>query len=276
MSAAQFYASRLEWDEGDQTYHIRDVIGPDEYHEHVDDNALTNLMAGWVLVYAAQVADWLHEEAVNAYTSLLVSLSLTEAEVRSWPKIAEKIAITVRQDGVIEQFHGYFDLIYLDQKTLEPRETSLQNLFGIEGVQQYQFIKQPDVFRAIYLLRERYDRKQIVRNLNFYTPRTDLSQESSLGPSIQALMLARYGCAGAAKELFIKTLLTDMENNRGNSPDGIHAASAGVVWQVMLMGFLGLAVEDDTPMLNPALPKVWEKEQMKILWKDHLFEFDIL
>ena len=34
--------------------HIRGVIGPDEYHEHVDDNAYTNVMARWNLKRAAE------------------------------------------------------------------------------------------------------------------------------------------------------------------------------------------------------------------------------
>jgi trehalose/maltose hydrolase-like predicted phosphorylase len=33
--------------EADGLYHIRGVIGPDEYHEGVDDNAYTNYMARW-------------------------------------------------------------------------------------------------------------------------------------------------------------------------------------------------------------------------------------
>ena len=37
--------------------HIYGVIGPDEYHEPVDDNAFTNVMARWNLRRAAELAD---------------------------------------------------------------------------------------------------------------------------------------------------------------------------------------------------------------------------
>ena len=40
-------------------YEFRDVIGPDEYHDHVDNNAFTNYLAAWNLEAGAGLADWL-------------------------------------------------------------------------------------------------------------------------------------------------------------------------------------------------------------------------
>ena len=37
--------------------HIDDVIGPDEYHERVDDNVFTNVIARWNLRRAAELAE---------------------------------------------------------------------------------------------------------------------------------------------------------------------------------------------------------------------------
>lgn len=39
IETARFWNSRLEWIEENNRYEIRDVIGPDEYKEHVDNNA---------------------------------------------------------------------------------------------------------------------------------------------------------------------------------------------------------------------------------------------
>ena len=52
---ARWWASRIEPDEHGRG-HIRGVIGPDEYHERVDDNAFTNVMARWNLRRAADAA----------------------------------------------------------------------------------------------------------------------------------------------------------------------------------------------------------------------------
>jgi len=46
LETARFWSSRGTL-EADNQVHIRGVIGPDEYHEHIDDNAFTNVMARW-------------------------------------------------------------------------------------------------------------------------------------------------------------------------------------------------------------------------------------
>ena len=52
VETARFWASRAQV-EPDGRAHIRQVIGPDEYHELVDDNAYTNVMAAFNLERAA-------------------------------------------------------------------------------------------------------------------------------------------------------------------------------------------------------------------------------
>ncbi len=70
IETARYWASRVERD-GDGRAHIRGVIGPDEYHEHVDDNAYTNVMARWNLRRAyAETAD--------------AAAASTEAERATW------------------------------------------------------------------------------------------------------------------------------------------------------------------------------------------------
>jgi len=53
---ASYWASRCRLDAAGGA-HIDDVIGPDEYHERVDDNAFTNVMARWNLRAGADAAD---------------------------------------------------------------------------------------------------------------------------------------------------------------------------------------------------------------------------
>ena len=48
VETARFWAGRAQF-EPDGRAHIRQVIGPDEYHEMVDDNAYTNAMAIFTL-----------------------------------------------------------------------------------------------------------------------------------------------------------------------------------------------------------------------------------
>ena len=55
VQTARYWASRIRLDR-DGRGHIYGVIGPDEYHEPVDDNAFTNVMARWNLRRAAELA----------------------------------------------------------------------------------------------------------------------------------------------------------------------------------------------------------------------------
>ena len=52
---ARYWASRVRFDREGRA-HIYGVIGPDEYHEPVDDNAFTNVMARWNLRRAAALS----------------------------------------------------------------------------------------------------------------------------------------------------------------------------------------------------------------------------
>ena len=60
LETGRFWSSRAQL-EADGYRHIRGVIGPDEYHEHIDDNAFTNVMARWNIRRALDVAALLRE-----------------------------------------------------------------------------------------------------------------------------------------------------------------------------------------------------------------------
>ncbi|MEE8392120.1 MAG: beta-phosphoglucomutase, partial [Anaerolineae bacterium] len=49
LDTARFWGSRAEWNAARDRYEINDVIGPDEYHDHVNNNVFTNCMARWNL-----------------------------------------------------------------------------------------------------------------------------------------------------------------------------------------------------------------------------------
>ncbi len=75
LSGAQFWGSRAEWNEAAGRYELTDVIGPDEYHDHVDNNAFTNFMARWHLQTALDLLDWLDAQAPARAAQLRAALS---------------------------------------------------------------------------------------------------------------------------------------------------------------------------------------------------------
>ena len=75
----------------------------------------------------------------------------------------------------------------------EPRTRSMHEILGIEGANDYQVIKQPDVLMVQYLLHDHYSDDVIRANYNYYNARTDHTYGSSLGPSIQAIIAGLVG-----------------------------------------------------------------------------------
>ena len=69
LETARFWASRAVA-EADGKRHIRHVIGPDEYHEDVDDNAFTNVMARWNIARGLEAIEVLRERWPNRAAAL--------------------------------------------------------------------------------------------------------------------------------------------------------------------------------------------------------------
>jgi transposase-like protein len=110
LETGRFWSSRAQ-PEADGYRHVRGVIGPDEYHEHIDDNAFTNVMARWNIQRALDVAALLRERWPECWAQLSHSLGLDDAELKQWRSAAETMATGLDPGtGLFEQFAGYFGL----------------------------------------------------------------------------------------------------------------------------------------------------------------------
>src|SRR5690554_3377113 len=176
LDTARFWADGAELEEvdGQRQYSYRDVIGPDEYHERVDNNIYTNLMAQWHLETAQQVLGWLREQHTDKARELDEVLDLDEEELALGRDVAENIALLQDEEtGLMTQFEGFFDLEELDWSQYEGRTHSMQYLLGIEGANRSQVIKQADVVMLLILLRDQYSKQEWQVNWDTYMPITD-------------------------------------------------------------------------------------------------------
>ncbi|MEO6351051.1 MAG: hypothetical protein ABIP53_10410, partial [Candidatus Limnocylindrales bacterium] len=205
IDSARFWASRAEWNKADGRYVFTNVIGPDEYHEHVDNNAYTNYFAAWHLRAAVELGEWLAQTDATRARELLGDTDKAAATLTEFRRVADLIYLGARRDdGVVEQFEGYFKLRYVDLSTHTERVDSMQTLLGMKGVVETQIIKQPDVLMLAALLPDTFTHEELGANYDYYDPRTDHSYGSSLGPGIQALLAARLGRVGEAYEHFLR------------------------------------------------------------------------
>lgn len=76
-----------------------DVIGPDEYHDHVNNNAYTNLLAQWNLRAALETLAWLDQHAPQKAAELRQRLDLTPERLQHWQTVAEKMCVNVSPDA---------------------------------------------------------------------------------------------------------------------------------------------------------------------------------
>ncbi len=260
LSTALFWGSRVEKNEGRHDYEINNVIGPDEWHEHVNNNAFTNYMARWNLQTALDVLKWLRTTAPDKAQALEKQLSLNSTHYDHWQDVIEHIRIPQNKEtGVFEQFDGFFNLETLDQEKYKGRTDSYQGIIGLYALQKYRIVKQADVLMLLTVLSQDFDLKTKQANWDYYYPLTDHDYGSSLTPAFHVILACQLNRANESKELFRLGNLVDIDNLRGNTPEGIHTACSGAVWQAAIFGFAGLNVTDDGYTTTPHLPDTWTR-----------------
>lgn len=256
---ARFWASRCQWIPEHDRYEIRQVTGPDEWHEPVDNNLYTNYLAKWNLRYVIGLLSRLSEQAPEKYRELVEKTGLTEKEVENWQQVQEKIYLPRKADSdILEQFEGYFDLEEVlieeyDENDWPIRPKALDHMKKGET----QILKQADVVMLLHLLGNEFDEKTIADNYHYYEKRT--LHGSSLSPSIYSIMGLRVGDSGKAYRYLKRAALLDLLNLQKNTREGIHAANTGGVWQTVVFGFAGVSEDQEGALhLDPRLPKEWE------------------
>ena len=280
LDTALFWSSRVYLDVLRECYEIRDVIGPDEYHENIDNNAFTNRMVQWNLEKALDVYDWLSKTFPEKAIELEEKLQVTPRRRLRWQDIAENLVIPKdSQTGLIEQFEGFFKLEDVNLADYEPRTDSMLTILGIKEINKRQILKQPDVLMLLYLMQRTaetdYGSYVLQKNWDYYAPRTDITYGSSLGPAIHGLVAASLGETGEAYEHFRLAGLVDLENKRGNAAEGIHAASCGSIWQAIIFGIAGIQFTKNGPVAKPNLPPTWKRLQFKLYWRGDWHSFDL-
>jgi trehalose/maltose hydrolase-like predicted phosphorylase len=248
VETARYWASRVRHGH-DGGAHIYGVIGPDEYHEPVDDNAFTNVLARWNLRYAA-------------------GLEGVEPDERSnWLAIADALVDGYdRASGIYEQFAGFFELEPLVIEEIAPRRPIAADLLlGAERTAGAQVLKQADVLMLHHLLPDEVAPGSLVPNLDFYEPRT--AHGSSLSPSIHAGLLARAGRYRPALVALQIAARLDLDDLTGSTAGGLHLATMGGLWQALAFGFAGIRPRGDRLVVDPRLPTEWNALELAVRFR---------
>lgn len=277
IDTARFWGSKMEWVESHNRYEILDVIGPDEYKEHVDNNAYTNYLAKYNIELAIAAIDKLNAEKPEIYARLEAAImNLRELQASLQEKI-DKLYLPQAdaETGIIPQFDGYFDLkeIDLTKYKTAPVVGTIFKDYSTEEVQGIKVAKQADVVELLYQLEDIVDAETKAKNYYYYEART--LHDSSLSKAIHSVTACDLGLAEDAYDMFIRAGSTDMGEEMKSSDAGIHSANMGGVWQDVVMGFGGVRVVRGVLRINPHLPKEWNRLTYPIYWKGNRLEVTI-
>ncbi len=273
FQTARFWVSRV--DAGEDGYDIRVVIGPDEFHEHVTNNAYTNFLVRWHLNLAAVLYRYFAHRNLPGFERICREISLQPDEVSSWKDISRGLKFKVDEaTGLIEQFDGYFMLRELTV-TKHDRHGSPLLPPGVtyRTVDRTQLIKQADVLMIFILFPHLFSDDVKLSNYEYYERRT--MHKSSLSHCSHAMVGLSVGKRQHAYNYFMKTARFDLENLHGNTHLGIHAAAVGGTWQTVVTGFGGLTLKSDRIELRPWLPKRWTQLSFRVVWRGRIIELAI-
>jgi beta-phosphoglucomutase family hydrolase len=297
LDICKFWASKASYDEKNESYHISKVMGPDEFHESLPgseeggltDNAYSNIMVCWIIDRAFKILDQIKGEERDRLLNLL---SLSGADLEKWAQIKRGLAIHISDEGIIEQFQGYFGLDELDWDHYREKYADIHRLDRIlkaegKSPDSYKLAKQADFLMSFYnlgtaevtriieatgrTLPEDYTRK----NFAYYINRT--SHGSTLSRLVHARLAWEFGMRETGWELYMEALRSELVDIQGGTTgEGIHCGvMAGTVYDVMST-YAGLDLRGEVPALNPQLPAHWKGLDFKFRFRDTYYQVSIL
>ncbi len=260
LECALFYYSRGYYNYMKGRYELLDVIGPDEYHERVNNNAYTNYAAYATIKCALDYFNKVLEENPEYAVSVAESVS-DNLLMEKLSKFANCLYLPKPdENGVVEQYDGYFkeeDVLVDDvrKRLVDPREY----WGGSAGVATAtRVIKQGDVIVLMTLFPECFSPAIIEANYDFYLKYTE--HGSSLSPCMYAIDACWVGRPDDAWKWFLNTAEIDLNGSAkqwlgGLYIGGTHPAANGGAWLTAVCGFAGVNMRGSEIKLDPHLPK---------------------
>ncbi len=277
IECAKMYRSLLLKKADKTEYEIHDVVGPDEYHERVNNNAYTNKMAQLTFKTAYDMINALSgdEKRELAAKYDLDKLSAIFKDSYENIKMGQP-----NEEGIIEQFDGYFSLEDTTVDTVRSRLLDEKEYWGgAYGVaSQTQIIKQADVIAMMSIFKDEFSKEQMKKNWEYYEPRTE--HGSSLSACMYSLVACQTGNPDAAYPFFMKSAKADLLPGGKEWAGlvyigGTHPASEGGAWIVAVNGFAGISIKNGELVCEPNLPSGWSGMKFKLRFMDKMYSVEI-
>ncbi len=251
---------------GDPSFHIHGVTGPDEYTTVVNNNLFTNVMARFNLEHAAAAITEIRDRHPDEYVRVAARLRLHPAEAEEWQRCADGMTIPYDEGLGIHPQDDYFldrEVWDLSRTPLELRPLLLH--YHPLVIYRFQVLKQADVVLALFLQGDRFTLEEKRADFEYYDPIT--TGDSTLSAVVQSVIAAEVGYHHAALHYFHQALYVDLMNLHGNTVDGLHVASAGGLWSALVYGFGGMRDHGGELTFDPRLPETWDALSFRLCWR---------
>lgn len=278
LECARFYESLLIRKMNGKQYEIRDVVGPDEYHERVNNNGYTNRMAQFTLCTASKLLS--DRQAVSAPLRKKLEQKYDLEELASQFADAAAGIFIPQPDqvtSIVPQFDGYMQLEDVSVDEVRGRLIDSREYWGgAYGVAAHtQVIKQADVVAWMAMFPDDFSIQIQKKNWEYYEQRTE--HGSSLSACMYALLACRFGKSQYAYPFFMKSATEDL-TGKGKEWAGLvyiggtHPAASGGAYINAINGFGGLRISGEKIELHPKLPDNWKSLRFRIHIRGKLYE----
>ncbi len=249
-------------------YELRDVVGPDEYHERVHNNAFTNKMVAYTAKAFHKALDYAKKQKPEFFSEFIKGHDVSPLD-----DFISKLYIPAPgEDNVIEQFDGYFKLEDIGLPELRSR-VIIENeyLGGGNGLATTtRILKQADVVMMLNVFRSEYSDEVKKANWEYYEPYTE--HGSSLSACAYGIVAAGIGMPDWAYKYFMKTATVDLTGDTKQYLGalyigGTHPAANGGSWNTAVFGFGGVSYTEEGLDISPSLPTHWKSLSFKLLWR---------
>lgn len=252
--------------EGNRSFHIHGVTGPDEYTAVVNDNLFTNVMARFNLRFAVEVVRRLQREDPETYAAMVERLSFDSTEADEWERAADAMCVPYSDEvGIHPQDAHFLEREMWDLEATPPEQKPLLLHFHPLVIYRFQVIKQTDVVLALLLASDEFSRAEKRRDFEYYDALT--TGDSTLSAVVQSVIAAEVGYRELAYRYFSHSLRVDLDDLHQNSADGVHIASTGGVWMTLVQGFAGMRDAGRRLRFDPRLPAHWGALSFRLEWR---------
>ncbi|MFK5632972.1 MULTISPECIES: glycoside hydrolase family 65 protein [unclassified Ornithinimicrobium] len=250
---------------GDKSFHIHGVTGPDEYMTVVNDNLFTNVMAQLNLRAAVEAVEMLREDDPEHFARAARRLGLQDEELGAWTRAADHMHIPYDETvGVHPQDSHFLEREVWDLDATPADRRPLLLHYHPLVIYRFQVLKQADVVLALYLAGDQFSTAEKIADFDYYDPIT--TGDSTLSAVVQSIIAAEVGHRDLALRYFYDGCFVDLADRHGNTTDGVHVASAGGVWSALVGGFGGMRDHGGVLTIDPRLPQEWTAITWRMRW----------